>query len=114
MWKGRQLYGWRDKPGLFCDIMHNRGLGSSAPCLLDTDGDGKFDQIERVDFNSGGADIVFITDKQKVRGGRFNKPHPLAAPIGYAIAPDGDRPTAKVRLSWKSDFKKKIGTGQRC
>lgn len=108
--EGRPLYGWRNHPGLYCDLMRNRGLGSSAACLRDTDGDGAFDKAQRVDFNSGRADVVFITDKQKVRGGVFKKIHPLAIPITYKSAPTEDLPAANLKLSWKSDFKKKIGT----
>ena len=39
----RILYGWRDRPGLFCDLMRNRGLGSSTACLRDNDRDSRFD-----------------------------------------------------------------------
>ena len=110
--EGRRLFGWRDHPGLFCDLMRNRGLGSSAACLRDNDGDGKFDEAVRLDFNSGGADVVFITDKQKVRGGRFNRRQPLQAKVDYAMDEAGDVPSANVRLSWNSDFGKRNGSGQ--
>ena len=74
---GRVLFGTSDTPGLFCDLMRNRGLGSSTACLRDIDGDGSFDEAVRYDFNSGRSDRVFITDKGKVRGGKLKKTFPL-------------------------------------
>ena len=109
---GRTLYGTREKPGLYCDLMRNRGLGSSAACLNDTDRDGLFDEAVRYDFNSAGADRVFITDKGKVRGGKFEKRFPLAQKIAYAPAAGNDLPEARISLEWASSPLNKNLPGQ--
>ena len=104
---GTTLYGSDGDAGLFCDLMRNRGLGSSAACLRDKDGDGVFDTAVRFDFNSGGADRVFLTDKGKVRGGNFKKEFPLAQGIAYSDNADGEMPTGRVSLFWESPRKRK-------
>lgn len=105
--EGRRLYGWRDHPGLYCDLMRNRGLGSSAACLRDSNADGVFDEAVRYDFNSASAQVVFITDKQKVRGGKFKGSVKLAAPLPYDPITDGDLPAAKLKLLWSSSADKR-------
>lgn len=103
---GRVLYGTHDREGLFFDLMRNRGLGSSVACLRDSDGDGAFDAAVRYDFNSGGADMVFITDKGKVRGGRLKLTLPLDRPLPYIDAPDEAFPTGRLALLWNSKRKR--------
>lgn len=99
---GRVLFGTPDSPGLFCDVMRNRGLGSSAACLRDKNGDGAFDEAVRYDFNSGRSDRVFITDKGKVRGGKVKKTFPLRQTLAYRPAPDAPLPEARINLLWAS------------
>lgn len=97
---GRTLFGTADSPGLFCDLMRNRGLGSSAACLRDVDQDGTFDEAVRYDFNSGRSDRVFITDKSKVRGGKLKKTFVLAQKLAYTPAPAAALPEARIKLLW--------------
>lgn len=108
---GRMLFGTADSPGLFCDLMRNRGLGSSAACLRDIDRDGTFDEAVRYDFNSGRSDRVFITDKGKVRGGKLKKTFTLAQKLAYAPAPDAALPEARINLLWSSRAPRKDDTG---
>lgn len=110
--RGRMLFGTRESPGLYCDLMRNRGLGSSAACLHDVDGDGRFDEAVRYDFNSASADRVFITDKGKVRGGKFKKRFPLAQKIAYSAAPAGELPEARIGLLWANSPSNKARPGQ--
>lgn len=108
---GRVLFGGDDRPGLFCDLMRNRGLGSSTACLLDTDMDGRFDQAVRYDFNSARSDMVFITDKGKVRGGKLKATIPLGVPLAYRAVTGAAMPSAEVRLLWEAhDRKDSAGT----
>jgi hypothetical protein len=107
----RILYGSADSPGLFCDLMRNRGLGSSAACLRDVDRDGTFDEAVRYDFNSGGSDRVFITDKGKVRGGKLKKTFKLAQKLAYAPASDTALPEARINLLWSSQAPRKDNPG---
>lgn len=97
---GTMLYGWRDHPGLYCDLMRNRGLGSSTACLQDTNDDGLFDKISRYDFNSYGSELVFLTDKQKVRGGTFKRDAELADLIAYEKVDVPGDVFGKVNLLW--------------
>lgn len=98
---GTPLFGWRDWPGLYCDLMRNRGLGSSAICLRDNDDDGAFDDVVRLDFNSATGDLVFITDKGKVRGGYFKREAALPAPLAYERVDGAERPEGRVHLVWE-------------
>jgi hypothetical protein len=109
---GRMLFGTRESPGLYCDLMRNRGLGSSAACLNDIDGDGRFDEAVRYDFNSASADRVFITDKGKVRGGKFKKRFALAQKVAYVVAPTSDLPEARISLQWANSPSNKARPGQ--
>lgn len=109
--RGRVLYGWRERPGLYCDLMRNRGLGSSTACLRDTNADGKFDEAVRFDFNSVESDVVFITDKGKVRGGRFKRAEPLPHALAYEPIDPEDRPHAQVELLWEIP-RSQSGAGQ--
>lgn len=109
---GRVLFGTRESPGLYCDLMRNRGLGSSAACLNDIDRDGLFDEAVRFDFNSASADRVFITDKGKVRGGKLKKRYPLAQKVAYAAAPAGNLAEARIGLLWADSPSNKARPGQ--
>lgn len=108
---GRMLFGTRESPGLYCDLMRNRGLGSSTACLNDVDGDGRFDEAVRFDFNSGSADRVFITDKGKVRGGKLKKRFPLAPKVAYTAASAGSLPEARISLLWANSPSNKARPG---
>ena len=54
------LYGWPERPGLYCDLLRPRGLGMSSACLRDTDGDGRFDEGVRLDFHSSKSDLLVL------------------------------------------------------
>jgi hypothetical protein len=82
---GRQLYGWPERPGLYCDLLRPRGLGISTACLRDSDGDGRFDEGLRLDFNSGLGELLVISHSGKIIGVRYKpKTVPLPNPVGYA------------------------------
>ncbi len=96
----RKLYGWPERPGLYCDLLRTRGLGSSSACLRDNDMDGKFDEGLRLDFHSSLGEILVITSANKIIGVRYNrKPIPLPEPIAYA--PATAEVTGKLELKWK-------------
>ena len=99
-----RLYGWPERPGLYCDLLRTRGLGISAACLRDKDADGDFDEGLRLDFNSGHADLLGITPNGKIIGVNFTKVRvPLPAPIAYTpVAPAGEV-TGKLALRWKPE-----------
>jgi len=99
-----RLYGWPERPGLYCDLLRTRGLGISAACLRDSDADGDFDEGLRLDFNSGHADLLGVTPNGKIIGVNFTKVRvPLPTPIAYTpVAPDGEV-TGKLALRWKRE-----------
>jgi hypothetical protein len=97
---GRQLYGWPERPGLFCDLLRPRGLGISTACLRDGDGDGRFDEGLRLDFNSGLGSLLVLSHSGKIIGVRYKpKPIPLPSPVAYA--PSTPTVTGKLALRWK-------------
>ena len=98
----RRLYGWPERPGLYCDLLRSRGLYISAACLQDKDVDGYFDEGLRLDFNSGRADLLGVSASGKIIGVNFTKVRvPLAAPIAYTpVAPAGEA-SGKLALLWK-------------
>lgn len=98
---GMQLYGWPEYPGLYCDVLRQRGLGISAACLRDTNSDGKFDEGLRLDFNNMGSDILVVSHAAKIIGARFPKTTvPLAKPVSYVTTPPTDKVTGKLALRW--------------
>ena len=98
---GRQLYGWPEQPGVFCDLLRARGLGVSAACLWDRDLDGRFEEGTRLDFNSASGDILGITPSRKIIGVRFTKVRvPLPAPIAYRTSDPDPSVTGKIVLYW--------------
>lgn len=66
----RTLFGWPERPGLYRDLLRTRRLGLSTACLRDVDGDGRFDEGRRFDFNSGFGDLLGITPSGKIIGVR--------------------------------------------
>lgn len=105
----RQLYGWPERPGLYCDVLRPRGLGISAACLRDVDRDGRFDEGLRLDFNSGLGDLLVISHSGKIIGVRYKgKPVPLPHPVAYA--PASPAATGRLALRWRPRSKKALGS----
>lgn len=97
---GLQLYGWPERPGLYCDLLRPRGLGISTACLRDTNGDGRFDEGLRLDFNSGLGDLLVISHSGKIIGVRYRpRPTPLPTPVAYSASTA--TVTGKLALRWK-------------
>jgi hypothetical protein len=98
----RRLYGWPERPGLYCDLLRSRGLYISAACLQDKDVDGDFDEGLRLDFNPRHADLLGVTPNGKIIGVNFTKLRvPLPTPIAYTpVAPAGEV-SGKLALHWK-------------
>ena len=109
---GRVLLAMDGHKGLYCDFMRNRGLGSSVACLRDGDGDGRFDRALRFDFNSAGADLVFITSEQKLRGGHLKADVALAVPLAYAPTALPAEATAPIKLVWQRVPAKRTADGE--
>lgn len=100
--RGMQLYGWPERPGLYCDLLRHRGLGLSAACLNDSDRDGRFDEGLRLDFNSGHADLLLISPSGKIIGANFTRARvPLPQPVPYSAAAPAPGVTGKLALRWK-------------
>lgn len=99
---GLRLYGWPERPGLYCDLLRSRGLYLSAACLEDRDADGDFDEGLRLDFHSGHADLLGVTPNDKIIGVNFTKVRvPLPTPIAYTPAAPAGEVTGKLALYWK-------------
>lgn len=102
---GRVLTGWPERPGLYCDLLRNRGLGLSTACLYDRDGDGRFDDGRRYDFNSGLGDLLGLTPSGKIIGVRTTSakpaPVPLVRPISFAKVDVPGGMTGRLALKWR-------------
>jgi hypothetical protein len=99
---GLRLYGWPERPGLYCDLLRSRGLYISAACLQDSDADGDFDEGLRLDFHSRHADLLGVTPNGKIIGVNFTKVRvPLPAPIAYTPATPAGEVAGKLALHWK-------------
>lgn len=102
---GRVLTGWPERPGLYCDLLRKRGLGLSTACLRDRDGDGRFDEGVRYDFNSGSGDLLGVTPSGKIIGVRTTSakpgPIPLAVPVSYAPTEVPHEITGRLVLKWR-------------
>lgn len=97
-----RLYGWPERPGLYCDLMRWRGMYISAACLQDTDGDGDFDEGRRLDFHHLKSDILGVTANNKVVGMRFSKIRvPLPAPVAYTPVTPAGEATGKMVMRWR-------------
>lgn len=104
---GAMLYGWPERPGLYCDLLRPRGLGLSAACLRDADGDGAFEEGTRLDFYSSRANLLVISHTGKIIGANFTKVAvPLPAPVPYAKATPSLAVPGKLALRWKPGPKK--------
>lgn len=100
--QGFTLHGWPERPGLYCDLLRHRGLGLSAACLEDKDGDGRFEEGLRLDFSSGKADILLISPSGKIIGANFTKARvALPQPVAYSAAAPAPNVTGKLALRWK-------------
>lgn len=97
-----RLYGWPERPGLYCDLLRSRGLYLSAACLQDSDADGDFDEGLRLDFHPHRGDLLAVTPNRKIIGVKFTKVRvPLPAPIAYTPAAPAGEVTGKLALSWQ-------------
>jgi hypothetical protein len=107
---GLQLHGIPERPGLYCDLLRRRGLGLSAACLHDLDGDGRFDEGLRFEFNSGFSELLFFTPTGKIIGGGFDrKPVPLATPVGYVASVPAANVTGTLTLRWRNGSRQTSG-----
>lgn len=95
------LYGWPERPGLYCDLLRPRGLGLSAACLRDTDGDGRFDEGLRLDFHSAISEIMVVSHSAKIIGARFRPRTTTALPHPVAYAPATIAATGRLALRWR-------------
>lgn len=98
----RRLYGWPERPGLYCDLLRSRGLYISAACLQDKDVDGDFDEGLRLDFHSRQGDLLGVTANGKIVGVKFTKVRvPLPTPIAYTPVDPAGEVSGKLALLWK-------------
>ena len=100
----RTLYGWPERPGLFCDMLRTRGLGLSTACLRDIDNDGKFNEGRRFDFTSASGDLLGITTSGKIIGVRTTaKPEavPLPQPVAYRSVQVPPDVAGQLAVHWR-------------
>ena len=67
----------------YCLPMRATGLGLSGPCLIDSDGDGRFEGVQKAGFTSARAEGISISRKGEAVGTRYWPVATLASPVGY-------------------------------
>ncbi|HYE44717.1 MAG TPA: hypothetical protein VEA44_02985 [Caulobacter sp.] len=88
------------RTGVYCAPVKEGAWYSVSPCLLDRDGDGRFEAALTAAFNSGETHGLLVTDKRNLLGVLYSQPKPLAAPVAYTTTDYRAGPSAKVRLTW--------------
>ncbi|HEX7151331.1 MAG TPA: hypothetical protein VF618_07565 [Thermoanaerobaculia bacterium] len=107
---GLRLYGWPERPGLYCDLLRSRGLYMSAACLRDNDADGDFDEGLRLDFHSSHANLLGVTPNGRIIGVNFTKVRvPLPTPVAYTHAAPAGEVAGKLALRWTRERDKASG-----
>lgn len=99
---GETLASVAGAPGVFCAPVRQAGLSAVAPCLVDADGDGRFEESRVAGFTSAQADGLAITAKGGLTGVELKKRRALPQPVGYTRLPAAQGPQAKARLMWES------------
>ena len=95
------LYGWPERPGLYCDLLRCRGLYMSAACLQDSDADGDFDEGLRLDFNAHRGDLVAVTPPHDRRGEVQQGARAAAGPDRLHTRRSAGEVAGKLALRWK-------------
>jgi hypothetical protein len=102
---GETLIGYQERPDTFCAPIATRGLTMAGPCLVDEDGDGRFEAILKARFSRNGADQILLTASSKVVGTTLDWPVPLAGTVPYTRVEYSLGHSSVVRLNWSSNYR---------
>ena len=108
---GAVLYLVDQAKGIYCGGIHSAGLAKAGPCLIDGDGDGRFEAAAKGRSMAVSPQGLAFADNNKVMGIDIIQQTPLAAPVAYSdVGNDSGisgTPFAPTRLYWMSNFNKK-------
>jgi hypothetical protein len=102
---GQLLSGFDERPGTYCTPIISRFGGWAGPCLLDEDGDGRFESISKAGFHSATALQILFTASGGATGVDFDPPQPLPQPIAYSEMDYSTGARVAVRLRWRSNHR---------
>lgn len=93
---------------IYCGPIMSRGMGKAGPCLIDTDGDGKFDRAVKGGADANQPTALGIATNGKLMGISYAK-HSIALPalVRYHRVPYAQGPKGKADLVWTSNFNPK-------
>ncbi len=103
---GAYLFALDQRPGVYCAPISNRGLGMAGPCLIDSDGDGRFEAIAKAGFTSMNPEALLMTAKGQIVGANMGSPATLSETVGYSAVDPRTGISAEGRLIWVSNFKR--------
>jgi hypothetical protein len=101
---GTLLFSWSTEHA-YCGSARFSGVDKIAPCLLDTDNDGKFDQGFKVLDVAMGPPAGIVFSNGKIMGAFQRYTGPLPEPVAYHRVEKSKIPRMKGQLSWSSDYK---------
>lgn len=107
---GEVLAGIGSRPGLYCAPVEIGILTGVAPCLEDTDDDGRFDQSRTGSIDASVGEGLATSMKGGIMPVAFGVPSPLPTPIAYRKAAYSDATPHKVNVYWSTTYKPRRAT----
>lgn len=104
---GATLYLVDRERGVYCAPIHNAGLAKSGPCLIDGDGDGRFETAAKGRSMAVSPEGLAFADNGKIMGVDMIQQAPLTTPVAYHDADMSRAVSAPTSLYWSSNFNKK-------
>ncbi|HEY1606079.1 MAG TPA: hypothetical protein VGF77_10845 [Allosphingosinicella sp.] len=98
---GQVLVGLSGKDNVYCAPLEPRGIGTGAPCLVDEDGDGRFDAVWKAGSEVFDPDAILINRNNRLVGVHLSPAGKLPHPIAYAKTAYRDGPAVNGHLFWR-------------
>ncbi|HWA62601.1 MAG TPA: hypothetical protein VG939_14565 [Caulobacteraceae bacterium] len=101
---GYLLMGSSTRPGVFCAPIKSGLVYATAPCLIDADGDGRFEAAQTAAFSGMNA-VGMAVSNGPIFGVTYSPPARLPTTVGYVAGNYRDGPSSRITLFWKSDYR---------
>ncbi len=99
---GQVLMAAAGQQGTYCAPVKDGALYAVGPCLIDGDGDGRFEAAATAEFNSGSVQGLMVTDRGDLLGVNFVARTALSTPVAYSSVPYQQGSAANARLMWRT------------
>ncbi|HEX5183322.1 MAG TPA: hypothetical protein VFW19_09255 [Allosphingosinicella sp.] len=98
---GQVLVGLSGMDNVYCAPLEPRGIGTGALCLVDEDGDGRFDAVWKAGSEVFDPDAILINRDNRLVGVHLSPAGRLPHPIAYAKTSYRDGPAVNGHLFWR-------------